>query len=235
MTVNDVYSLNPGYKHMQVTSSSPGHILIPVEKVDTFKQNMDAQGKTIDVQMPTLAESSHDSDTTSDASAVSSNNNAVTYKVQAGDTLSKVALHNHIKLADLLTWNHLTAKNVLHSGQSLQISAPGSVAVSNTAPSSSQDNTPQRGKRIDEIFYPTTPKTTVVQLDNKNTTATAKNKEDSPTDNKVANTTYRVKTGDTLSTIAKKQHVSVAALQKTNHLKSSHLKVGQVLTIPQTA
>ncbi len=241
MSVDDVYSLNPGYSHMQVTSSSPGHILIPVEKIDTFKQNMDAQGKTIDVQMPTLAENSSASNTSSDASnTAASNNNAVTYKVQAGDTLSKVALHNHIKLKDLLAWNHLTAKSVLRNGQSLQISAPDSVAVSDVASASSQDDSTHHGKRIDEIFYPVTPKTTVVQLgDKKEPTTTipvaTKEKSDSSTDNKTAQTTYRVKAGDTLSTIAKKQGVSVASLQKANHLKGSHLKIGQVLTISQMA
>lgn len=44
--------------------------------------------------------------------------------------------------------------------------------------------------------------------------------------------TYRVKSGDTLSTIAKKHHVTVAQLMKWNNLKSANrLRVGQRLEI----
>ena len=44
--------------------------------------------------------------------------------------------------------------------------------------------------------------------------------------------TYRVKSGDTLSGIAKKHHVTVAQLMKWNNLKSANrLRVGQTLEI----
>jgi len=48
--------------------------------------------------------------------------------------------------------------------------------------------------------------------------------------------TYKVKSGDTLTTIAKKNHVSIKAIQSANNLGSStSIKVGQVLKIPGTA
>jgi LysM repeat protein len=47
--------------------------------------------------------------------------------------------------------------------------------------------------------------------------------------------TYKVKSGDTLTRIAKRNGVSVKALRAANSLTTDHLKVGQKLTIPAKA
>ncbi len=46
-----------------------------------------------------------------------------------------------------------------------------------------------------------------------------------------ATKTYKVKAGDTLSKIAKKNHVTVSQIKKWNHLKSDFIKVNQKLTL----
>ncbi|PEJ54504.1 MULTISPECIES: 3D domain-containing protein [unclassified Bacillus (in: firmicutes)] len=46
--------------------------------------------------------------------------------------------------------------------------------------------------------------------------------------------TYKVKSGDTLSAIAKKQKVTVSQIKVWNHLKSDLIKVNQVLQIKPT-
>ena len=47
---------------------------------------------------------------------------------------------------------------------------------------------------------------------------------------------YVIKSGDTLSSLAKRHHTTVSALRKANHLKKGEiLKLGQTLTIPGTA
>ena len=210
-SVDEVHNLNPGYKGTQNTSTTPEHVLIPIEKVNTFKQNMDAQGKTITVQMPTAT------DTTSTSAPVNTNttpvpapvnvntsaappvdnNTMATYTVAAGDTLSKVAAHNHVNLNDLVKWNHLTRKSVLHKGQLLKL---------NTA--ANKTTTPTQ-KRVETTLYA------------------------APTTTKASHSSaYKVRTGDTLASIAKKQGVTETSLRKANHLKSGHLKVGQALTIP---
>jgi cell wall-associated NlpC family hydrolase len=48
----------------------------------------------------------------------------------------------------------------------------------------------------------------------------------------LADSTYRIKSGANLYTIAKKHGVSVDAIKKANNLSSDRLKPGQVLTIP---
>jgi LysM repeat protein len=47
-----------------------------------------------------------------------------------------------------------------------------------------------------------------------------------------AGTTYTVKSGDTLTSIAKKQGTTVKAIQSANNLVTTRIKVGQKLTIP---
>jgi LysM repeat protein len=47
--------------------------------------------------------------------------------------------------------------------------------------------------------------------------------------------TYKVKSGDNLTTIAKHYHVSIKAIQSANNLSTTSIKVGQVLKIPGAA
>ena len=47
--------------------------------------------------------------------------------------------------------------------------------------------------------------------------------------------TYKVKSGDTLTTIAKKYHTTIKALQSANNLTSTSIRVGQVLKLPASA
>ncbi|HXT12446.1 MAG TPA: LysM peptidoglycan-binding domain-containing protein [Candidatus Angelobacter sp.] len=47
--------------------------------------------------------------------------------------------------------------------------------------------------------------------------------------------TYKVKSGDTLTSIARRFHVSIKALESANHLGTTSIKVGKVLKIPATA
>jgi LysM repeat protein len=47
--------------------------------------------------------------------------------------------------------------------------------------------------------------------------------------------TYKVKSGDNLTTIAKHFHVSIKAIQSANNLTTTSIKVGQVLKIPGAA
>ncbi|WP_061014894.1 LysM peptidoglycan-binding domain-containing protein [Photobacterium leiognathi] len=48
-------------------------------------------------------------------------------------------------------------------------------------------------------------------------------------------TTYTVKSGDSLGVIAERHNTSVAALKQANHLKSSHIRIGQKLKVPSSS
>jgi peptidoglycan endopeptidase LytE len=45
--------------------------------------------------------------------------------------------------------------------------------------------------------------------------------------------TYKVKSGDSLSTIAAKFHTTVSKIKKANGLRSDLIRIGQVLKIPK--
>jgi LysM repeat protein len=47
--------------------------------------------------------------------------------------------------------------------------------------------------------------------------------------------TYKVKSGDTLTSIAKHFHVTIKAIQSANHLTTTSIKVGQSLKVPGSA
>jgi LysM repeat protein len=70
-------------------------------------------------------------------------------------------------------------------------------------------------------------------------TQSAENTSASPTTNgggaSGGSETYVVKSGDTLTKIAKKHGVSLKALRAANNMSTDHIKVGDKLTIPVKA
>jgi peptidoglycan endopeptidase LytE len=47
--------------------------------------------------------------------------------------------------------------------------------------------------------------------------------------------TYKVKSGDTLTGISKQFHVSIKSIESANNLKTTSIRVGQVLKVPSRA
>jgi LysM repeat protein len=43
---------------------------------------------------------------------------------------------------------------------------------------------------------------------------------------------YKVKSGDSLSVIARKYHTSISTIKRINHMKSDMIQIGQILKIP---
>lgn len=117
-----------------------------------------------------------------------SSSEAVSYKVQAGDTLSKIARQHKTTVSDLKTNNNLSSDLIL-VGQNLRIS---NKAVASSSKSSSQP---------------------------------AKN-------TKAASSTYTVRSGDTLSTIARRYGTTVSSLSSKNNISNPNLiVVGKTLKI----
>lgn len=99
------------------------------------------------------------------------------YKVQAGDTLWKIATSNNISVQDLQSWNNLNSKTI-YVGQELSLIAPHSHATYSS---------------------------------------------------------YTVKSGDTLLSIAKKYNTTVTELKSINELTSDLIKIGQILKVPNAS
>jgi len=103
---------------------------------------------------------------------------AATYKVQSGDSLWLISQKYNVSVSDLMNWNGLNSSTI-YVGQTLNISTSTSTTTSTTG-------------------------------------------------------TYLVKSGDSLSVIAKKYGTTVTNLKQLNGLKSDTIYVGQNLKVPQS-
>ena len=181
---------------------------------------------------PTQAKSS--ANKTSTTSTSSNVNKASSYTVKSGDTLYRIARNAGMSVADLARINGISNANVLRVGQTLHfnktaqtptkstqakpvtkpsVTKPATTTASNTAHASATK--PQVTPAQPTQATQTTPSTT--------TTSTSKV------------SSYTVKAGDTMWSIATKHGLSVAQLQQANHMSTIFIHVGQVLQFKASA
>ncbi|WP_102692968.1 C40 family peptidase [Rummeliibacillus pycnus] len=168
-----------------------------------------------------------------------------TYTVKKGDTLSGIATKYHISYKTLMSWNNLKSTNI-KAGQKLKVKGSSSTSSSKTSASSST-YTVKKGDSLSSIAkkYGVSYKTLMSWNNLKSTSINAGQKlkvkgssssSSSPSkkSTSTATSTYKVKSGDTLSSIAKKYGVSYKTLMSWNNLKSTSIRVGQKLKVKGT-
>lgn len=147
----------------------------------------------------------------------------ISHKVEPGETLGAIADKYKVSIDDIKEWNNLS-RNTIRTGQMLRITTTAAIAdasgarevapVKNTAASAAKDKK--------------------TAADNKKVAAATK-----PNDKKKAEpknpTTHSVKSGENLTTIAKKYGVTVAELKKANNLSGDELHPGDKLKLPSKA
>jgi membrane-bound lytic murein transglycosylase D len=126
------------------------------------------------------------------------------HTVRKGETLASIARRHGVSRADVAVANGLSTRAKLRSGQALIIPRQPSTALASNSASSAA----ARASRA----RPT------VQRASRTTSAPKA-------------VSYRVKKGDTLSTIAARHDVTVAELKRWNKLRSNAIKIGARLTI----
>jgi LysM repeat protein/beta-lactamase class D len=132
------------------------------------------------------------------------------YRIQRGDTLTGLARENGLTVAALAAANGLSVRAELRAGAMLTIPSAG--ASASTPAASSAENAAPSATTTPAAPPPATPAAP-------------------------ATVRYRVRSGDTLTSIAQRHGVSVQALRSWNNLRSSRINAGQQLTIhpPGTA
>lgn len=147
--------------------------------------------------------------TKSDKVEVNGEKQTIIHKVKAGETLSSIAKIYEVSIDDIKQTNNLR-RNAVRIGQQLRItsSSPQAMLEASSAPATTK--TPPANN-------------------NTKTTSTQKSKNTSAGG---AATTHTVVKGETLSKIASKYGVGVAAIKSANGLKNDNIRAGQKLKIP---
>jgi polysaccharide deacetylase family sporulation protein PdaB len=163
-----------------------------------------------------------------------------TYTVRSGDTLYSIARRFNTTVARLASANNISNTNLIRVGQVLII--PGTGGGSTPPPSSPVTYTVRSGDTLYSIARRYN--TTVAQLASLNnisnpnlirvgqvlTIPGSSGGSTSPPPS--SSVTYTVRSGDTLSSIARRYNTTVARLASVNNLSNPNLiRVGQVLTI----
>lgn len=176
-------------------------------------------------------------------------NNATTYVVKRGDTLSEIADRYGVTVAQLREWNQMGADSKLLAGSRLKIVAPTNVAPTKPTPVRNEVYVVQRGDTLSGIADKHGLK--LSQLTNYNNLSVNSNivpgqklwlvagKTVAPQattpvrGTQVATTNYRVQSGDTLSRVASRFGTTTEAIARANGMKPTDgLIAGTTISIP---
>jgi len=155
------------------------------------------------------------------------------YVVQKGDSLWSIANKFGLTVTQIKELNNLT-NNTIKVGQALKISTSEEEIIP-------EDYLIYKVQKGDSLWFIANKYNTTVQtllkinnLDNNNLTINQQLLV--PKSGNITNdTTYTVKNGDTLYSIASKNNISVDDLKNANNLTSNILNIGDVLIIPTSS
>lgn len=226
MNLKELHSLNPGFNHTATDPGGPYMLILPVDKIDIFKQNLSmlAREEKLSYQP---------------------------YRVKHGETLASIADHFDTTPSKIKEINHLHGRYV-KPGRSLLVpilamavsdkpqkapthseaidnlidAAATQTNGNNTELASSDENSENEAEEIVNETMPKNPTESLIQnfID---TTPPIKNSVSQKT---VSN--YKVQRGDTLYKISRQFNVPANELSNTNHLKRNQITPGMVLKIP---
>jgi membrane-bound lytic murein transglycosylase D len=236
ISMNDFYQLNPAYNQWATSPSGPHYVLLPIEKVATFKNNL--------AGIPKAQRISYKK-----------------YKIKEGDSLSEIA-RKFSTTVQLLKDNNDINNNSIRAGKSLLIPV-ASKARDQYKKSSQQrllakQNTKRSGRKITIKVAKGDSMWDLSRKYKVNIRSLAKWNNVAPTDplkigqklvvwteqpqkiaslsngnNKTKKIHYKVRSGDSLARIADKFNVSINSVRKWNikNGKKKYLQPGDSLTL----
>ncbi|MGM9815872.1 MAG: LysM peptidoglycan-binding domain-containing protein [Lepagella sp.] len=149
----------------------------------------------------------------------------VSHKVEPGETLASIATKYNVTVADIKGWNNLT-RNSVRTGQMLRITTSREIADASGAKAVAPSKQETYASQSSTAQSPKKKKTDTTSASSKKKDKKGKKQE------KKAATTHSVKSGENLSTIAKKYGTTVSELKKANGLKGDELHPGDKLKLP---
>ena len=163
----------------------------------------------------------------------------ITHKVGPDDTLASIAEKYNVSPKDIKSWNSLR-RNALRVGQQLRIQVPADSRAESNTPSA-KVNRRQEKNTSASSSHNKEKKEKADSSDrsgkkNAKDKKSGKNKKDKKSKKKeVKPTDHTVKSGENLSTIAKKYGVSVEELKKANKKSDDMLHPGDKVKLPKAA
>lgn len=154
---------------------------------------------------------------TTSAFSVNAHAESVSYKVQSGDTMWRIATNNHITVDQLKEWNQLN-NNLIYLGQSLYVTSPETFYAVKAG-----DNISGIAKAHNLLIAD-------IKIQNQLTSDELKIGQSLKIPSqKGTYERHTVKPGDSLTLIARDYFVSLSDLKTFNKLSSDVIHVGQVL------
>jgi len=168
------------------------------------------------------------------------------YEVQSGDTLFSIAKKNHVTLKEIMALNDIKAGSLIKVGQKLKVSKKSAFVASKKKKTKKfkivlKKHKVRRGDTLGKIARKY--KTSIKKLRELNHLSKKSILKRGALlvvgEKKIVKkkpSVYRVKKGDTLWLIAKKNHTSVKKLRKLNHLtRRSKLRKGMLLSLKESS
>lgn len=178
---------------------------------------------------------------------------SATYTVQAGDTVWSIAQRFRLRTADVLAWNGLSSDAVIHPGQTLHLTGPGSGAPAPAAPTPAASAThvvvagdtvfgiarshgttvaailAANGLNGSSIIYPGQ----TLQVPGAAPASAPVTPAAAPTASMATGITHTVVAGDTIFGLAQRHGTTVAAVLAANGLSAaSIIYPGQSIVVP---
>lgn len=192
MTHRALMRLNPGFNRTSTSSKGPYKLVLPIEKVEQFTENL--------VKSPALYQTEW-----------------AKYKIQSGDTLISIAKKFQVSIIDLRKMNEIRS-NLLRPGQILLVPP-----TQNLKPTSPLESIEHLAKTKQLQSFPEAVATDYPKVTN---ATHAKYRLAS------GDTIYMVRKNDTIASIAKKYHIDSSLLRSVNQLVANKVHAGIQLVIP---
>lgn len=200
--------LNPGFKSASTSTSGPYKLVLPIENVEQFTENLSR-------------------------SSLNRNVNWIHYKVKSGDTLLSISRKYNTTTAEIRKMNHLS-KNTIRPGTNLLIPHNGPYSddsYEDTYPV--KEILAAKDERRKAATRKLSGNSKKIRNQSDDIVPVIVSQKDSGSYNlQPGDTIYMVRSKDTLEQIAKRFHVSTQSLRIANNLKSNQVKSGKQIIIP---
>lgn len=208
MRLADLKQLNPGYRCWTKTSTGPIKLVLPIDHIDVFKENLanfrfggessrDTNRCTVEVPHTMLAQA--ETNTPKPANLT----NVISHQVKAGDNLNTLARLYRVSVKNIKAWNNLKSTH-LKAGTTLIVGFNGEGTPTTAMPQGNPS-----------IKHHTSTRFAHNHIGRQQHLASG----------------MTVRPGDTLYSVAHAHHLTIASLKQRNNLKSNSLRPGQRLVV----